>query len=269
MTSIFEGELTSVALCWRLDRVDGAGLGLTSHDRPVRKDGINHVPTPGIVPGAVTRSLGLEPHSSEVSGALSSDAIEERDLALGRWDGAAVSLFAMDWNDPADDAIDLVAGELGEVSIDGDGFSAELKGVGAKLENSVCPSTSPQCRAQFGDRKCRVDLAGRTRRATIVASDDGELTLDQPLDDSFLLGRLRYMSGANCGRSTVIIAVDGNEIRVRDLPRGEIVAGCRVDLREGCDKRFATCIQRFANAVNFRGEPHLPGADLLTRYPGA
>ena len=42
-----------------------------------------------------------------------------------------------------------------------------------------------------------------------------------------------------------------------------------VELGEGCDKRLATCSQRFDNAANFRGEPHLPGNDLLTRYPGA
>jgi uncharacterized phage protein (TIGR02218 family) len=46
-------------------------------------------------------------------------------------------------------------------------------------------------------------------------------------------------------------------------------AGVRVRLTEGCDKRFETCRVRFANSVNFRGEPHLPGNDLLTRYPGA
>jgi uncharacterized phage protein (TIGR02218 family) len=56
---------------------------------------------------------------------------------------------------------------------------------------------------------------------------------------------------------------------VRDLPRGAVEAGCRVELRDGCDKRFETCVTRFGNAVNFRGEPHLPGNDLLTRYPGA
>ena len=40
-------------------------------------------------------------------------------------------------------------------------------------------------------------------------------------------------------------------------------------LTQGCNKNFATCRDRFANAVNFRGEPYLPGNDLLTRYPGA
>jgi uncharacterized phage protein (TIGR02218 family) len=48
-----------------------------------------------------------------------------------------------------------------------------------------------------------------------------------------------------------------------------VEVGARIELREGCDKRFETCRDRFANATNFRGEPHLPGNDLLTRYPGA
>ena len=67
----------------------------------------------------------------------------------------------------------------------------------------------------------------------------------------------------------MIFEVDGAIIRVRDLPRATVEPGCRIELREGCDKRFATCVSRFNNAANFRGEPHLPGNDLLTRYPGA
>ena len=58
-------------------------------------------------------------------------------------------------------------------------------------------------------------------------------------------------------------------VKVRDLRRAPVEVGCRIELREGCDKRFETCVSRFANAINFRGEPHLPGNDLLTRYPGA
>ena len=49
----------------------------------------------------------------------------------------------------------------------------------------------------------------------------------------------------------------------------EIPAGSRAELIEGCDRRLTTCAERFGNAVNFRGEPYLPGNDLLTRYPGA
>lgn len=35
----------------------------------------------------------------------------------------------------------------------------------------------------------------------------------------------------------------------------------------GCDKNLSTCKSRFANVVNFRGFPHLPGDKYLKNYP--
>ena len=32
----------------------------------------------------------------------------------------------------------------------------------------------------------------------------------------------------------------------------------------GCDKLFTTCRDRFQNAVNFRGFPHMPGNAFVT-----
>jgi uncharacterized phage protein (TIGR02218 family) len=180
-----------------------------------------------------------------------------------------VRLSAIDWQDAGGTPIQLISGEIGTVSINGDGFSADLRGASAKLDEPVCPATSAECRAQFGDKRCRVDLAGRTALAQAVSSSGSEITLDGPFDSRFVLGRLRYLGGANCGLSTVVLAVNAAVITIRDLPRAPVESGCRIELREGCDKRFETCVQRFANAANFRGEPHLPGNDLLTRYPGA
>lgn len=267
--SVADGELTSMALCWRLERTDGGGLGLTSHDQPVDIGGVTYEPTPGIVPASIARRLGLNPGSSEVTGALSSAALDEDDLALGRWDAAGIRLTAADWESPDAQPIALLGGEVGSVAIDGDSYTADLAGAAAKLDNPVCPATSAECRAQFGDEKCRIDLAGRTLRAAVIQSGAGTLSLDQALDERFVLGRLRYMSGVNCGLASTVLAVTGSMVQLRDLPRGEVEPGCLVELREGCDKRFRTCVSRFANAANFRGEPHLPGNDLLTRYPGA
>jgi uncharacterized phage protein (TIGR02218 family) len=267
--SIADGSLTSIALCWRLERCDGAGIGLTSHDQPIVRDDISFEPTPGMNPASIVRGLGLEPNSCEIAGALSSDAIDEGDLELGRWDAARVQLTAYDWGGPTELPIELLAGEVGAVSIKDEAFTADLLGAAVKLEAPVCPATSAECRAHFGDKDCRVDLAGRSLNATVVSVDGGSLTVDQAVDDRFVLGRLRYMSGANCGKSTVILTASGRMVGIRDLPRGIVEAGCRVELREACDKRFATCVSRFDNAANFRGEPHLPGNDLLTRYPGA
>jgi uncharacterized phage protein (TIGR02218 family) len=269
MGSIADGPLTSLAFCWRLERCDGAGLGLTSSDREIVEDGIAYRSAPGVTPAAITRSLGLEPDSGEVAGALSADALSENDLALGRWNGAQIDLFAVDWTDPKSPPIALLGGELGEVSIESEGFSAELRGAAAKLAKRPCPSTSPECRAALGDKQCRVDLAGRSLRALVTSCQDNVLQLDRSIDDRFLFGPVRYLTGDNCGLSTAILAVSGAEVSLRDRPRAAVAPGTIVQLREGCDKRFETCVSRFQNGVNFRGEPHLPGTDLLTRYPGA
>lgn len=269
MPSIAEGPLTSMAFCWRLERADGAGLGLTSSDRDVEHDGVTYRSAPGVTPGAITRSLGLEPDSGEVAGVLSGDALDEADLAAGRWDGAAVSLVAMDWAWPSEEPIALLAGELGEIAVEGSGFSAELRGAAARLNKTPCPSTSPECRATFGDKSCRVDLAGRALRATVLSAHDNVVVLDRPVEDRFLFGRMRYLAGASCGLASAILAVSGTEVSLRDRPRMPVEVGTVVQLLEGCDKRFETCVSRFQNGINFRGEPHLPGTDLLTRYPGA
>jgi len=264
-----ENPVRALAFCWRIERADGAGIALTSHDRPLTVGGISYRSDPGVVPSSITRSLGLEPDASEISGALSSAALDDADLGLGRWDGARVHLAAVDWQDEAAAPIPLLAGQLGDIAISGDSFAAELQGAASRLDEPVCPSTSPECRAELGDRRCRVDLAGRSLRAKVLSADGAMLTLDRSLDDRFLFGRLRYLSGANCGRATTMLGVDGATLRVRDLPRASVEPGCSVEVREGCDKRFQTCIERFGNAANFRGEPHLPGNDLLTRYPGS
>lgn len=269
MGAVTEGPLTSACFCWKLERTDGAGLGLTSSDRDIEVDGVSYRSAPGVTPAAISRTIGLEPDSGEVAGALSADSLSEKDLALGRWNGASVKLLAADWSDPGAEIVPLLGGQIGEVSIEADGFSAELRGAAARLSKSPCPSTSPECRAAFGDRKCRIDLAGRTIRARVVSAIDNVLELDRQLDSRYLFGRLRYLEGENCGVATAILGVNADQLSLRDRPRAPIEAGIAVEIREGCDKRFETCVTRFNNALNFRGEPHLPGTDLLTRYPGA
>jgi len=165
MATISEGPLTSLAFCWRLERKDGAGLALTSGDRNITVDGVEYQSAPGVTPAAISRSLGLEPDSGEIAGALSADCLSETDLVSGRWDGASVRLFAVNWDEPDAGIVDLLGGELGEVSVEGESFSAELRGAASRLAGAPCPVTSPECRASFGDKQCRVDLAGRAMRA--------------------------------------------------------------------------------------------------------
>ncbi|WP_156679424.1 DUF2163 domain-containing protein [Sphingomonas profundi] len=271
MTPFLSPELTTIALCWRLDRRDGVSLGFTGHDRDIIIAGLPYRAAPGMLPSAISLSDGFDVDTLDISGALSADAISADDLAAGRWDGARVRLFAIDWTDADGAVLPLARGELGDVGLRDGGFTAELRGPTALLERPVVEQTSPECRAELGDRRCRVDMAGRRTVARIVAAGGASLTLDRAENapGSYAYGRLRWIDGANSGIATAILASSGTTLTLRDPPSTAAAIGDHVELIEGCDKAFATCRARFANMANFRGEPHLAGNDLLTRYPGA
>lgn len=263
-----EGELTTVTLCWRVERRDGVAIGLTAHDRDLHIDGLIYRAAPGMTPSAVTRSAGLDADSMDVAGALAGNAISEGDLLAGRWDGARVCVFATDWMNPVEQ-ISLGEGTIGAVETRGGALTAELRGVAAQLERPVVEETSPECRAELGDARCRVAMAARRRFAVVTAAAGLVLTLDasEPVANAYGGGRLRWFGGSNSGLEDAIASSGGATVTLRRTPRFEGI-GARVELIEGCDKSLATCAARFGNALNFRGEPYLPGMDLLTRYPG-
>ncbi len=131
-------------------------------------------------------------------------------------------------------------------------------------------SCTPTCRAELGDRRCRVDLAPLTMLAVAAAGSTRDRVVVTGLApaDRFVDGRIRCLDGGNAGLDARIAAVDGDTLLLIEGFPFAVAAGGRIELREGCDKRLATCSGRFANAVNFRGEPHVPGTDVLTRFPG-
>ncbi|MBC7985665.1 MAG: DUF2163 domain-containing protein [Sphingomonadaceae bacterium] len=272
MTDFLQHELTTIAFFWRLRRRDGVCLGFTTHDRDLAIGGLVYRAAPGMAPSAVSLSDGFEADTMDVAGALTSDAITSADLEAGRWDAAEVRLFVVDWSDPAGDTLFLARGELGDVSTQDGRFSAELRGPAALLERPAIELTSPECRARFGDERCRVDLAARTRITRVAEVVDARTLVVESAAtgaNAYGYGRLRWTDGANSGLGGAILRSVGAELTLRDPAAFAVAAGDRVEIVEGCDKLFATCAARFANAENFRGEPHLPGNDLLTRYPGA
>lgn len=264
-------ELLTLAFCWRLERRDGIALGLTSHDRDMMIAGFPYRAAPGLVPSAFSRGIGLEVENMDLQGALSSDAISEDDLRAGRWDGAVLWLHLTQWEEPGALWLELMRGTLGTVEQKGEAFSVELRGPNMMLQRSFMPETSPGCRASLGDKACRVDLAHRRHIIRVAAVDEEIVAVDGGgLGASdYAFGRLRWMEGANCGLTQLILANDGTSITLADIAAYPVEPGTRAIITQGCDKRLETCRGRFSNAVNFRGEPYLPGSDLLTRYPGA
>ncbi|GAB5488872.1 MAG: DUF2163 domain-containing protein [Parasphingorhabdus sp.] len=264
-------DLTTVAYGWRLDRTDGVSFGFTSHDRDVVSGDFLYRAAPGMVPSSIALNDSLDVDSVEIEGILCSSAISEEDLAEGRWNGAQLHIALLNWASPDDETMHLITGEFGEIVRTGESFRVEILGPTSFLDEAIIPSTSPTCRARFGDRQCKLSLHRYQRECRLHSWNGIDFVFDDLQGDAsqFVFGELRWLEGQNCGLSSAILGGEGDIIRLADIPSGPVSAGDTVLLTAGCDKNFTTCSNRFSNSLNFRGEPHLPGNDLLTRYPGA
>lgn len=261
-------ELEGNATFWRIERRDGVTLGFTAHDRDLWFGGLLHRAAPGMLPSAIRRNAGLEADSAEVDGALSHDAISAADLAAGRFDGAAIAIGVVDWEN-LDHAV-LYRGQVGAVSEEASGFSAELRSAKAALDLDPIPRTSPTCRAAFCGPGCGLSAAHFTHEAALSALDpdtNRAVFTGGVAPEAMPSGSLRWIDGPHSGTSMQVIdaSTDGLLLDIALDPPPP--PGTRALLREGCDHTLATCAKRFGNAANFQGEPFLPGNDLLTRYP--
>lgn len=263
----FSNTLETVATYWRIERVDGVTLGFVSHDRDLVFGGLRHRAAPGMVPSAIRLSGSLEPDSAEITGALTHDTIRAADLQAGRYDGARIVTGVVDWVTLESEAI--YAGTIGAVGSEGASFSAELDSLKAALSREIVPRTAPTCRAEFCGPGCTLSAARFTHESKLVevSADRQAIRISGPvIPDNLAGGTLRWLEGADAGRVQRIEAVIEGLLYPERPIDPSLLPGAQVVLREGCDHRLETCAKRFANAVNFQGEPFLPGNDLLARY---
>ena len=266
MRVFFDRDLDTVATFWRVYRRDGLMLGFTSHNRDLDFGGIAHRAAPGMVPSSIKLTADLSSDSAEVEGALSHATIRETDLAAGLFDHAAIEIGAVDWETLEHHV--LYSGQLGLIDNDQRSFSAELRSAKRILENDLVPRTSPTCRARFCGPGCNVSPVAFPSMHSLdsIDIDANRVTFANLSEADFLDGQLRFLDGPQTGVTFGIIGAGPlGLILDQQLAEGTPI-GTRTQLRQGCDHTVGTCAARFGNAVNFRGEPFLPGNDLLTRY---
>lgn len=263
--------VTTLAHVWRLMRRDGEVFAFTDHDCPLPFEDATAEPLQGVSAGAIEKSLGLSVDSASIVGALSSAAIIEDDLARGLWDGARVDIYRVDWSAP-ELRVHLFAGRIGEVRRGASAFETELRGLQAALNTPVGRVFSRFCDADVGDARCGVDLeAPAFRGEGIITEVLGTHTFKAAglagfTDQWFARGRVVWADGRQSEVATH--QAEGDEALFELLDPVTLSIGDELAAYAGCDKRIDTCRSKFANVVNFRGFPHMPGNDALQSGPG-
>jgi uncharacterized phage protein (TIGR02218 family) len=269
---------TTLCTCWRVTRGDGVVLGFTDHDRTLVFDGIEHEPESGLDASAAVAHAGLQVGGLDVTGAFASEKITEPDLEAGLYDNARVEAWLVNWAEISQKHL-MRVGSIGEVKREGVSFTAEIRSLSHALDQPRGRLFRSTCDADLGDARCTLnDASAEWTASATVASTDGVagLTASVPGDRAtgfFDQGVVTFTSGANAGRRSEVLRHarddDGDHIELWQAMAETIVAGDAFTIAAGCDKRFSTCRERFDNAVNFRGFPHMPGNDFALSYPVA
>jgi uncharacterized phage protein (TIGR02218 family) len=146
--------VTGVARCWRLTRRDGSVFGFTDHDCDLAFDGTTFRAGTGLSAAALSQTTGLAVDNGEAVGALSDASVTEADIAAGRFDGAEVEAWLVQWADPENRVLQF-RGSIGEVSRANGAFTAELRGLAEALNVPMGRVYQKTCPAVLGGARVR------------------------------------------------------------------------------------------------------------------
>jgi uncharacterized phage protein (TIGR02218 family) len=273
-----EGGLTTVCHAWQILREDGVRFAFTDHDLPLVLDGVKFRADAGLSAKAIAQTTGLAVDNTEAIGALSDASIREDEIEQGRFDGAEVQAWLVNWAAPEQRWLQF-RGTIGEMRrVDG-AFRAELRGLTEALNRTLGRIYQKPCTAVLGDAQCGFDLsaAGYTTILEVDVEEEGRRFIWDELPgfdpEFFIRGRLDVVDGPARGLWGLIkhdrVRNGKRIIEIWEAIKGDVSTGTQVKLTAGCNKQLETCRLKFNNILNFQGFPDLPGEDWVVSVPKA
>jgi len=273
LQSHFEQAPTTLASCWKIVRSDGEEYYFTDHDKDITFLGNLYLSKSGYSRTSIESNSSFAVDNLDIDAIFDNDVISEQELRAGLFDFAVVTVYLVNYKSPEIGGVVLRRGWLGEVLLKDSGvYKTELRGLTQVFSQNVVEVYSPTCRADLGDSRCKVPITDpfwtKTGVVTAVSANlprtvfDSTITGDPAINGWFNGGLVIWQTGDNAGRKIEVKygnATGGVELF---LPTGyDVQVGDTFTIRPGCNKLRTTCINKYNNILNFRGEPFVPGVD--------
>jgi uncharacterized phage protein (TIGR02218 family) len=296
----FGADCTTLAVLWKVARTDGVVMGFTTHDRDLSYRAsddsapVVYAAATGLSNSASESGSDFSVDNAEVTGFLESESITVSDIRAGVYDNALIEERVVNWADLTMGDMLVRAGWLGVVKMKNGLFTAELRGLLQKLSTAMSDTYGPVCRAEFGSSAtgdaynqrffCNVNLALYSQAGSVASSPDamtlipaggllnvGGSPVTAAPEHWFDNGLVAFTSGALKGKSFEIKTWDGTGLDMFLPFPIQPAAGDTFTITPGCDKTVSasTGCQKYSNIINYRGEPFIPGEDLILNYPNA
>jgi uncharacterized phage protein (TIGR02218 family) len=255
---------------------DGTSIGVTNHNKNLDFDiigegSVTYQSGTGILTSDVSLQSGLDADNYEVTGPIAELVTKEAVLG-GRFNRARAYLFQVNWKDPTQGAIKLLAGNVSEARLEGGRFIFEVRSAFDRYNQVVGRLITNQCDADFADQvRCFATATEITGTVTAV-TDEMTFTVSYTgsyADDFFNFGTVEFLTGDLAGTDMIEIHdwTVGGQITLF-VPAAERPAiGDTMTIKDGCTKARSGakgCMEHGA-ILWFRGFPEVPGSDQVLR----
>lgn len=268
-----------------ITRKDGTIFRYTDLDLDLTVDGDLYESSNSFAVSAITSSANNGIQSTNCNIFFDAAGFTEAAVAQGAYDSALVEFSVVDYTNTAWGKMILLTGRMTSVTVTNRKVgSFEMSGLLSVGDAKIGESYSSECRANLGDARCKVPLISVTNTGEITNLDAINAIQERyvfriefdgtdPTNRQYDNGVLTFTSGNNVGVSTEIQAqfhADAlyygpftHDIFLSMPLPNDVQIGDTFDVALGCDKRPITCLTKFDNIVNFRGEPFVPGSNYI------
>lgn len=274
------GADATLAYLVKLTRTDGLVLAVTGHDQdldyPTGSPTVTYKASLSVEASAIITSAALNVDNLDVKGFLDALGVLEADIAAGLWDYCEVRCFRVNWADLTMSDEKLMRGWLGEISVERNAFTSEVRSLSQKLQSRIIELVSESCNADLFDSRCKVvktegvnQFSGTAVTTVTEAQRRFTCAALAQAEDFFTAGYVLCTAGLNDGLSKEIKKHNaGGDILLQEPLPYTIAPGDEFTVFAGCLKRYSEdCGTKHNNQANFRGYPFVPGNDAALRGP--
>lgn len=276
-TSCYMADLYTITLS------GGIVLRYTDRELPVTIGTNTFDVGPGLKRGKTKLSVGISVDTLEVTidpgpaGANVNGIPIIQFVNGGGFDGASLLLERAFAAAPGADWVGTLGMFTGRVAITGSSrYDAQLTvNSSSELLNVMVPRNvyQPSCNNTLFDAACGLSKSAHAK--SVVANSATDLTLTSfslstaSVSDG-LLFTARYaqgfavgITGANAGVARTLKTNSYNTLQTIRPWAAAVASGDTFVIYPGCDKTQATCSNKFANLVHFRGQPYVPAPETI------
>lgn len=252
-TKLFNQNITSLTLCWLVILKNQEKYGFSDSEFDFIFEGIN------FRSGRIKQNNDAiqNPQNKKFTIALEIDnkMIKMQDVLSDNFDNATIEIFLVDHSNLEEGKFILKVGYAGDIYVESGYLYMKICDKTELLNFNITKNFSKLCRAEFGDVYCKFNKSSLNVTVKILSVVAPNIIHINSIDNEkyyqsgfIIINNIRYG----------ILKLKSGVCSLKEPLKYNPKSGESAIIEAGCTKEFSFCTQVYSNAVNFRGEPHVP-----------